>query len=279
MLNVSLTHDIDRIVKTTQYITRSIRVLKKLRFREMTYNLKTLSNWKKEYWNFERIMEIEEKYSVKSTFFFLNEPRTFNIRDYKNFINSFGRYSLNEKRVMEIIRLLDKNGWEVGLHGSFNSYKDLNLLKDQKSILENILGRQVTGIRQHYLNLDENLTWELQSEAGFLYDSSWGFTRSIGFKEGRIKPFHPLKNRFTVFPLVIMDYCFAAETDKWKRFDELCRLADRENGILVLNWHNCAFNRNDFPNSEEDYIQCINKFIEKGARFKTLNEFYQLYNE
>jgi hypothetical protein len=279
MLNVALTHDIDRIDKTTQYITHSIRGIKNLSFRVMINNLKTLRNWKNEYWNFERIMEIEDKYSVRSTFFFLNEPRTFNILDFKNFRNSFGRYSLIEKRVVDIIKLLDKSGWEIGLHGSFNSYKDLNLLKNQKGILENIIGREVAGIRQHYLNLQENRTWELQSEAGFLYDSSWGYAGSVGFKERRIKPFHPLKNKFTVFPLVIMDYCFAAESDKWKRFDEICGMAESENGILVLNWHNCALNRNDFPDSEENYIKCIEKCVNLGARFKTLYEYYQLYNE
>ncbi len=278
MLKVAITHDIDRITKTYQYLTHSVRALKHRNLKHIEYNIKNISNWKREYWNFEIIMEVESKYSIKSTFFFLNEPVTYNIFNYKNFIHSYGRYKINNKRVKEIIRTLDENGWEIGVHGSFSSYKSKELLKDQKMELEDILGKKVKGIRQHYLNLDLQKTWEYQSESGFLYDSSWGLTRGIGFKGNRKKPFRPLNNDFIVFPLTIMDYCFMGETENWEKFTKICNDIESQDGILVINWHNCSFNENDYPGSKDAFEEMISRCISRGAVIKRLNEFLKNEN-
>jgi peptidoglycan/xylan/chitin deacetylase (PgdA/CDA1 family) len=275
MLKAALTHDVDRISKTTQYLTYSLRALLHGEIKKIEYNLKSVKNRKNEFWNFERIMEIEEQYSIRSTFFFLNEPVTYNIFDFENWYHSLGRYRLYENRVADIIKLLDKKGWEVGVHGSYSSYKSPGMLKKEKAELEEVLGKKVAGIRQHYLNLIPGKTWGWQSNAGFLYDSSWGFTKGIGFKNNIIAPFRPLKNNFVVFPLTIMDYCFMEEKERWSRLDRLCSDTEAGNGVLVINWHNNVFSKNDFPGSEETYIECIKRCRDKGAVFKKLEDFYR----
>ncbi len=274
MFKVALTHDIDRVKKTTQYFTHSLRGVLNGNFSNALKNLRGIGNRNSEYWNFERIMEIEDKYSVRSSFYFLNEPANINIFDFRRFKNSFGRYRITEQRVADIIKLLNRGNWEIGLHGSFNSFKSLDMLKREKKELESVLGAGVIGIRQHYLNLDGIDTWKRQSEAGFLYDSSFGYTKGIGFKEGICRPFNPFNNRFTVFPLAVMDYNFATAKNKWDEFNSLCRTIEKEGGILVLNWHNCAFSKNDYPGSEELYIECIKRCLDAGGIFKTLRQFY-----
>lgn len=274
MFKVALTHDVDRISKTTQYLTYSLKALRRGDVDKVLFNIKSVKNWQKEFWNFERIMEIEERYSVKSTFFFLNEPVTYNIFDFENWYHSFGRYRIYEKRVIEIIRLLDMNGWEIGVHGSYSSFKSSRMLKKEKTEIEDILGKSVIGIRQHYLNLIPDKTWGCQADSGFLYDSSWGLTKGIGFKNNFIAPFKPLNNNFIVFPLTIMDYCFMEEEERWSRFDRLCSDTESNNGVLVLNWHNNVFSKNDFPGSEDTYIECIKRCADKGAVFKKLADYY-----
>jgi len=277
MLKVALTHDIDRVEKTAQYLTHSFRRLMQGDYKGAFQNAMNIKNRKNEYWNFERIMEIEDKYSVRSTVFFLNEPVSYNFIDYRNFIHSFGRYNIKDERITGIIKTLDKGGWEIGVHGSFNSFKSSAALKNEKNTLEEILGKEIYGIRQHYLNLIPGKTWEYQSGAGFLYDSSWGYSNQTGIKDGKVRPFAPLNNHFIVFPLFIMDYCFMQEENRWNKFELLCSEIEKHNGVLVINWHNNEFSRNDYPGSEEAYIECIERCSDKGAVFKCLIDFYREY--
>ena len=84
------------------------------------------------YWCFPKIIEIENDYKIKSTFFFLDETIKFDILKISNWPLSLGRYRLEENIVSEIIKYLSNNGWEIGLHGSYNSFNDKNLMLKEK---------------------------------------------------------------------------------------------------------------------------------------------------
>ncbi len=272
-LRVALTHDIDRTKKTYQYFTFFLKSLSKLEFKKSLYQITTFNKRFEAFWNFEKIIEIETKYNVKSTFFFLIESIPFNIFKISNWKLSLGRYDIHEPRIVSIIQYLDKNGWEIGLHGSYRSFNDANLLLKEKIILENIIKHKVVGIRQHYLNLNEN-TWRYQNQVGFLYDSSLGFTNKIGFKENRIKPFKPFSDKFVVFPLAVMDFCYMKTKDRKKVLLEIINKCILENGILVINWHNDKFNEHDFQGYSGAYEEIIKICLNKNAEFNTLSYFY-----
>ncbi|MFW6173101.1 MAG: hypothetical protein ACOC5T_05095, partial [Elusimicrobiota bacterium] len=112
---VCLTHDVDRVKKTYEFIYNFLKTRR-------SYHLRSIFEDEEPYWNFEKIMEIEDKYHVKSTFFFLNEKRDFKSFSLKKFISSLGGYSFYEDKIAEMIQKLHRNGWEIGLHGSYNSY-------------------------------------------------------------------------------------------------------------------------------------------------------------
>lgn len=277
MLKVCLTHDIDRIQKSYQYVTHSLRALKRLDLSGLKNQYKSLLT-KNPYWGFDKLIEIENKYDVRSTIFFLNESIKVDPLKLKSYYLSMGRYDIQSPRVVEMIRYLDGNGWEIAVHGSYNSYQNLSLLKKEKETLEGIVGHEVRGIRQHHLNLDDN-TWKLQKEAGFAYDSTLGYTRDIGFKDGIVAPYRPFDDGFIVFPLPIMDFCFNSHPDRWVKFEEIVDKCIEHNGILVLNYHQHIFHQPDFPGYADDYIQIIEKCIEKDATFKTMGQYYdQLMN-
>jgi len=274
MIHVCLSHDIDRIDKTYQYITKPVRALKSgkigLFFRYIWSSI-TIRN---PYWGFDKMMEIERKFGVRSTCFFLNESLKFKLTKPKSWKLALGRYDIHDKRVVRIIKELEDGGWEIGVHGSYRSNIDYELLKHEKNVLEKIVGHEVIGIRQHYLNFTDN-TFEIHTKAGFKYDSTWGLTRGIGFKESQVKPFFPIKgSEYCEIPMTIMDSPFAETSDKWKEFDKIIDEIDRNNAYLVINYHNNNFSNSDFLGYDSDYIHMIEHLKRRNAQFMTMGEAY-----
>jgi len=272
MLKVGLSHDVDRISKTYQYLTYPIKSLLKHDAKEFFYHVGSIFK-KNPYWCFPEIIRIEREYDVKSTFFFLNETIPFHLFNISNWKLSLGRYKVYDKKVMDIIKYLDQNGWEIGLHGSYNSFNDNKLLMSEKDLLESIIKHSVIGIRQHYLNLN-NSTWRIQKELGFKYDTSFGFSNNIGYKDNIFKPFHPFSDNFTVFPMVIMDESFMNTADRIKKLLYLLDITEKNNSILVINWHQRSFNENEFPEYKKAYCDIIEECKKRNAIFKTLKDYY-----
>ncbi|HWK90349.1 MAG TPA: hypothetical protein VNP72_10145, partial [Longimicrobium sp.] len=197
-LTVCLTHDVDRVYKTYQYLTHDVRQGKLRR-------LRTLLTGERPYWTFDAIMEMEDRHGARSTFFFLEESIRARLLSPSSWKLAFGRYHFRDRRVAPLIRTLAEHGWEVGLHGSYQSYRDGALLRREKESLESVLGRPVLGIRQHYLNLDVPTTWQLQRDAGLVYDASFGKKPGIGYRDDRLYPWFDDASGMCVIPLALME--------------------------------------------------------------------------
>jgi hypothetical protein len=88
------------------------------------------------------------------------------------------------------MRELAEEGFDVGLHGSYNSALDAELLRSERDQLSELVGRAVTTTRQHYLHFGFPATPRAQEAAGLRTDSTLGFNRNIGFRAGTSLPFH-----------------------------------------------------------------------------------------
>lgn len=269
---VCLTHDVDRVFKSYQYITHD---LLRLRF----LNLGSVFRRQNPYWLFDRIMACEDKQGVRSTFFFLEESIPFKLFSPKNWVLSFGKYKFSDHPVADIISKLDVGGWEVGLHGSYNSYKYTTLLKKEKASLEAVLGKQVLGIRQHYLNLDIPDTWVRQKNAGFSYDVSYGLKNNIGFPQGTYLPFIEQNSKLLVIPLALMDgYLFGSardEKDAWEKCIAIIDEAEQNCAVMVVLWHQRVFNEREFPGYREIYEKLIIECKLRDARFMLCREIIE----
>ena len=270
MLRICLTHDVDRVRKSYQYFTHDLR-------RMRLGNLKSIFSNLSPYWNFEEIMTMEDRYGARSTWFFLEESIPWKLFQPKNWKLSFGRYSVLEKAIGDEMRRLDSDGWEVGLHGSFRSYRDGELLRKEKALVEGILGKPVVGVRQHYLNLDIPDTWKLQREAGFKYDASFGYRRGLGWRRNRLEPFLDDESGLWVLPLAIMECNLFTEAAgdperAWDMALEIIDQAEELGAVLTVLWHPHVYSETDFPGYGDVYEKILKEGKARRAEFLTAGE-------
>lgn len=139
---------------------------------------------------FERIVQIEKRNNAVSTFFFAVQPKSYRSRYdpyYKmDDVVSFSGSNLTLKAVCNILKT---EGFDVGLHGTVYSASDMTELVHQREQLESEVGFAVTSSRQHWLKWDSRLTPRLLAKAGIKADSTLGFNRNIGFRNGVAYPF------------------------------------------------------------------------------------------
>lgn len=268
-----LTHDVDRVKKTYQMITHFFKDRR-------AYHIKSIFLKPNPYWTFDKIMEIEQKHNVRSTFFFLNESKKLNILKPNTYKLALGRYNIHEKKIKNIINRLNDGNWEIGVHGSYDSYTNQNLLKKEKIELEKILKKKVIGIRQHYLNLNIPETWKIQQKVGFKYDSSFGFRDKIGFRDKKTFPFNPFNDEFLVIPNNIMDVGLFSSSknlkESWWKCKDLIKFIEKKKGLLTINWHTQRFNDKEFPNQSDIYEKIIKECKKRNAYICTGDEIFKL---
>jgi hypothetical protein len=134
------------------------------------------------YFGVPTVREIEEKFGIRSTFFF---------RPFYDDGSEVDEYR-------QTMRDLILHGWEVGLHA--NNTSTIDSVKKEKGMIENAIGKPICGCRVHYLKLYENTYLNLAA-AGIKYDSS------ISFDQRSIIPQntgHLTRNDVTVFPITFI---------------------------------------------------------------------------
>ena len=236
---VCLTHDIDAVYAST--LDKSIDTLKQAvhgRFRESVTSVRQVFSKKHPNTNFEDIMNLEERYNARSSFYFLaldpaDQDFFYPVEDLHQEIGS-----------------IQDRGWEVGLHGGHQGYRDLTKLRREKKKLEKITGRPVTGCRNHYLNFMVPDTWELMKNAGFTYDCSFGYADCAGFRNGMCHPFRPYNLHtdrsidILEIPQIIMDdslsdlYMRLDSGTAWEITRRLIDTVAGYHGVITLLWHN-----------------------------------------
>lgn len=281
---LGLSHDVDRIKKRLHFLYHVSRSVFKADFKSVNDHFKSLNaciQGDDPYWNFERIMQIEQQLGVRSTFFFLHEtakPRWYNADSWLTFL---GRYSLEDTKVKNIIHKLANSGWEIGLHGSYWSYRNRSLLLSEKQLLEKILGNCITGVRQHYLNLDIPTTWLYHSDVALEYDSSFGSSTQLGNPFKINKPFYPYHpatgEKLTILqiPLTIMDITIMRCEKPKEKAIQLINEIENDGGLITLNWHNQVFNPWEYKQWQDTYVYIIEECQRRGAWISRLRDIAQ----
>ena len=213
---IDLSHDVDYINKTIQLRLKqtafnSFNTIKSITkpkqfFKNLVKTFKfAFSN--PSYWCFDYWEKIEQKYNKTSTFYIYVKNGSKNFKSW--LIDPSYDIKTNTKLQNKLKELYSK-GFQIGLHGSFNSAKDFKKLKVEKEILEQTLGIKITKTRQHWLNYFESITPRSHSKL-FEYDSTLGWNDRIGFRSGCASLYNPydFENEkaysYQVIPQIIMD--------------------------------------------------------------------------
>ena len=83
--------------------------------------------------------------------------------------------------MVELIQKIKKSG-KVGLHPSFRSTEESELILKERKALEGALGEKITRSRQHFLRFRLPETYLELSRAGITADYSMGYHDRIGFR-------------------------------------------------------------------------------------------------
>ncbi|EMA49579.1 polysaccharide deacetylase family protein [Halococcus thailandensis] len=259
-----LTHDVDRPYKSYQAISDALVERDPSRLAGLAPQINP-------YWQFDSLMELEDEFGVRSAFYFLSERGLRNrslgkwLRP-RYWIEHLGRYDVSAPRMARVIEELDAGGWEVGLHGSYDSYDDRERLVTEKEMVERVLGHPVKGGRQHFLNRVP-ATWDHHRTIGLSYDSSLGSSTEYGFTHG-YDPIHPFGDDFTVFPLTLMEVALFEQHDSadgaWEACERLLTEAAANDAVMTVLWHP-RYLSDDFPGYRTLYRRLIERALELDA--------------
>lgn len=138
----------------------------------------------------ERCLDIERRHGVTATYFFTAYPGSGGHRfDCTYDFGDRCRFGGADVTVADLVRSVHREGFEVGLHGSYNSALAGGRLEQERAALEAATGLRVSSTRQHFLHWDIRATPQVHADAGFRTDSTLGFNRNIGLRAGTSLPF------------------------------------------------------------------------------------------
>ena len=228
---------------------------------------------KPDWLNMDKIMQVEDEYSFKSTFYWIVNKGKVNSR----MVNA--DYNVGSAKMKGVLDDISKKGWDNGLH---KSVSDDNFNTELKK-----LGIPAKGNRYHYLRFSLPNGFNEIEKAGLQFDSSLGFAETCGFRNSYGQPFQPfnIKERrpykFVEAPLHIMDGTFQRymkipvnETaERAIAFME----ANKQNCTFSILWHNTFFTEHKYKGYLDEYKKILAYLYESKFTCKTQQQIIDEY--
>lgn len=215
------------------------------------------------------IADLEERHGMHSTFFvFAGRPN-----QTLHGVGVVNRYDAKPKAVRDTLGRLAARGWEVGLHGSYDSFASAEQLAGERADVDALSGEQVWGCRQHFLRFDWPGTWRAQAKARLRYDATLGYHDADGYRAGFSFPFRAFAGEdlpLLELPLAVADGALRdhqrldAEA-AWERLRSHLERAEADGSMLGLLWHNTYFCELDAPGYPGVYERALAWIREHGG--------------
>ncbi len=188
---------------------------------------------------YEFLRDLHHEYKPDPIYFFLVAP-------------SRSKYDKNispyEHNMWQLIKRHAKK-YRVGLHPSWKSNENIDLLKKEKKILETAGDQPVFRSRQHYIKFSLPETFNRLVEVGITEDFSMGYGSINGFRASVASSFYWYNlSSESVTPLRLHPFCFMDANSFFeqkqgagKSFEELQHYMEqckKVNGQLITIFHN-----------------------------------------
>ena len=203
-------------------------------------------------YTFDWYMTVCEKAGIKAAFYFIptsKEPQN-------------GCYEVTDKKVIKLMQKIDARGHEIGVHGSYQTYRDKTKMEQQKQLVEQALiqagiNQKIRGNRQHYLRWDSEFTPDYLDATGFEYDTSGSYADCPGFRFGTSNEFSmwgwqsQTKLNLRQRPLIVMECSVISGSYMGLGYGQeaealmmqLKKTSIESAGNFALLWHNSHFQR------------------------------------
>lgn len=209
------------------------------------YRLQVIFGFKKDpYDTYNYLLNLSERYPFRTLFFFL--------------LGDFSKYDRNvpyqNRYLQELIKLLDDAG-KAGIHPSYSSHRNREILKKEISRLSSILHREILLSRQHFLKFSLPETYQRLLACEITDDYSMGYAEIPGFRAGIASPFNyydldlETETQLRVHPISVMDGTLKDYMNlEPEAASEVIRTQLNKvkavNGTFIAVWHNESFAEN-----------------------------------
>jgi len=209
----------------------------KLKVQSALQQIKTLSGGKDPYDVYDYILERIPK--DKLLFFFLiNRNSTHD-----------GRHTFKNKDYRRLIRKISQAGIEVGIHPSYNSFMNRDMIVSETRELEKIIEKQVDSSRMHFLKYRLPQTFDYLQQAGISDDYTLCPIHDTGFKTFISMPYcwfdleQNSETSLKIHPTLAMDrsleqYMHLSPMDALDKIKKLIDITYLHNGIFTILFHN-----------------------------------------
>jgi hypothetical protein len=145
--------------------------------------------------------------------------------------------------ISEWTRKLLQEGCEIGVHG-LDAWHDAKSAQTELERIRLVTNTKDVGVRIHWLLRDDSTDKVLDS-AGYLYDSTFGYNETIGYRAGTLQVYRPLSaKKLYQLPLHIQDGALfypqrlgLSEKEAERRCARMIEEASFFGGVLTLLWH------------------------------------------
>ncbi len=145
--------------------------------------------------------------------------------------------------IADTIGKITAAGCEVGLHG-IDGWLDSSKGREELEEIRRLTGASEIGVRMHWLYYDQQSALKLE-QAGAIYDSTIGYTDTVGYRAGTTQAYKPLQAaRLLELPMHVMDtalfypaYLGLSPRQATPLLGRMVNNAVQFGGCMTINWH------------------------------------------
>lgn len=220
----------------------AIKLLSRGKWTQLIKQVRVLSGIDKDPFDvFDDLASLHDKYNLDPLWFFL-------LANYGEFDKNTNINQLSFKKQIELLA----KQYTVGIHPSFQSNSEPELLDVEIKRLKERTGLPIKDARQHFLMLQFPSTYQNLIANGIVADYSMGYAKEVGFRASIASSFlwfdlaancvttlrvHP----FMCMDVTLKDYLKCSPGEAFERIKPVIDRTKDVGGHFISLWHNSSF--------------------------------------